>query len=272
MLRSAVVVVGVVGVIAVLAGCSSSSKPKVATGTSAGRTVLPNGTVVTSPAGSSTSSPGLEGNAGTASSQPAAGRSAQPQNTPVPGTTAAAVATSGAATVAAAPQRSATQPAAAATLPPIAPTPANLPPADGLSLTLPDSPQGDFTGTVQLTGAPGYRGFSVQLTFDASLLSVTGIDQGGLLGTPDKSFCPPPVIKAGSGLLACTILGPSNSTASGALAVFHFHVLAGGSATLHFTTFAEGGSNYGSFLVGTDINNPTPLTVPLHNAKITVAP
>jgi hypothetical protein len=153
----------------------------------------------------------------------------------------------------------------------VPPTAAAVAPSDGLLLDVPANPTGDFQVTVRLAAPPPYHGISVSLAFDASLLSVQTIAAGDAT-SGGNWFCVPPQIQPGSGQLACTPLGTDDATSGGSVAVFHFHVLHAGTTKLHFVTYAEGGAETGSYLVASNGGNPGPLTVPLHDANVTVAP
>lgn len=260
-------------------GCSSSSNsakksPTPATPLTAA-TFLPNGTVVvhgtpiagaarTTAVAAATSiaaggggavPPGVTPLRSTVAGTPNASGTAVPGSTAAPGATSAV------------PPR--TAPAGQPT--DVAPTAAAVAPSDGFLLDLPASATGDFQVTVRLAAPPPYHGVSVSLAFDASLLSVQTIAPGDVT-SGSNWFCVPPQIQPGSASLACTPLGPDNVTNGGTVAVFHFHALHAGTTNLHFVTYAEGGAETGSYLVGSNADSPVPVTVPLHDANVTVAP
>ena len=285
MLRWLGFVVGAFGLIAVAAACSSSSKPK-ATVTPgiipatvfANGTVVIAGTPVTGQAAATivaaatagvpltadgvvNAAPGTPGAA--AGTMVTAAGTVVPGATLAPGQTPAPSAASGSVTAGSTP----------ATGPGVAATPANVPPDAGFTLTVPPNPSGTFDVTANIVGPPAYGVFQVDLTFDASLLKVTGIDYGGAMGPANQVFCAPNTISAGRAIAACKRLGSTNVTNAGALAIFHFQVLSAGTTSLHFAPFASGGS-FGTFLA--PWANPAvaqeAITLPLHDATITVSP
>ena len=140
----------------------------------------------------------------------------------------------------------------------------------GFTLEVPPNPAGAFDVKVNLADAKNYSGFSIGLSYDAAILKVTGADNGTLLGAPSNSFCAPRVITGGHAELACTILGPSVTSASGTVAVFHFQEIGKGTTTIHFTTYQQD-QNIGTFLVGrTSLGDPIPMTIATHDASVTV--
>ncbi len=111
-----------------------------------------------------------------------------------------------------------------------------------------------------------YRGFNVQLTYDPKVLTVSSVSQGDVLGGRDQVFCVPQINnEAGTALFGCTILGPNTTNTSGQAAIFHLQAIAPGTTTLHFTTFVEGGSSTGSYLID---SNSAP--VPFDGQDVTV--
>lgn len=240
-------------------------------------TVLPNGTVVVN--GTPLSAAQVNALAARGVERSATQRTGA-SGTPGAPATSGSPAPAGTPTLAGTPAAAATD--AITTLPPITPgpggigtvlpaTPANVAPTDGFSLAVPANASGDFDVTVNLAGSQPYFGFNVALAFDASLLEVKGVDGGSALGS-GQSFCPPAVIAADQAALGCVLLTPDASTATGSIAVYHFHAKRSGSSAIHIMTYAEGGESYGTFLIGhSQDGTPQPLTAPTHDANITVS-
>ena len=141
---------------------------------------------------------------------------------------------------------------------------------EGFTLDIPASPGGTFTVTVKLTGATGFRGFSVKLSFDAAVLRATSMDVGSVLGA--GPFCPPALTPDGSAMLACTIVGPGAISADGSAVVVHFQALKSGSTPIHFVTYDEDNIE-GTFLVGLNpAGEPVAVKVTTNDATVTVNP
>lgn len=259
---------GAVMVASIMAGCSSGAKTNDATRTASAEghsttTVRASGTASTgaTPGGSvgagaagGTSVPGQStpqtgGTTVVGGGTPGAEATAGVGATPVPGTTAAARATAAA-------------PTASATVASVS--------GDGFTLDLPPNPSGAFAVTVKLAGATNYRGFSLKLTYDASVLKATSLDPGSVLGS--NKLCVPAQIQDGSAAFACTLLGSGTTSNAGDAAVVNFQVLKSGSVTIHFVTYDEDNS-IGTYLVGqTPAGDPVAVRIATHDASVTVSP
>ena len=268
------VVIVVVGALLVLAGavaCSSSSKGNDATKTaaatqSAGKTKTA-GTALaggsTPGSGSATQVSGSNG-AGTpgAVNTAASGGSTPPEGPPGASVTPGLGETPGSGST----PGSGTTPGS---------TPgggSNTPPTGGaatFSIAAPSNPSGTFTVTVNLNNASDYRGFNVGIAYDATILNVTSIDHGSLLGTNDQQICVP-ALSSGSAVMGCTVLGPQTVSGGGVVVTVTFQVIKSGSSSLHLVTYGEGGSADGSFLVGGSADSPTAVSVATSDASVTV--
>ena len=269
--RTLLVLAGAVIFGSALAGCSSGSNSNDATKTVVGKTrtaaaaTQPPATasaVARATSSAAGSTPGAAGTVSGAGGSPASGTAPAgstagaetPGSTPAPGETvpANAPATAGAPGATATPGQTSSG-------------------GDGFSLSYPSSPTGSFDVTITLSGRSNFRGFSVKLTFDASLVRATSIDDGTVISTTD-GFCVPPALQDGSAAFACTILGSGTTSNAGAVAIVHFQALKAGAVHLHFVTYAEDNSE-GTYLVGgSDPTSPQAVTAPTHDADITVGP
>ncbi len=164
------------------------------------------------------------------------------------------------------------------------PTDTSTPPASGAAMVLdaPTSATGRFDVKVNIVGATPqfqsillpYVGFNLQLTFDSAALAVESVDYGGVLGPRSGAFCVTPIKNdQGQALAGCSLLERGTSVLNpGTAAVFHLRVLKAASVKLHITTFDEGGSATGAYVLAPTGAIPSPAAVATQDATVAARP